>query len=70
MLRFWRQRRGTSQLELATATGVSTEHLSFVENEWSRPSRQLRLVVYTTEPDSPTARVPPLLAGWGAGVEV
>lgn len=27
-----------------------------------------RLVVYTTEPDSPTARVLPLLAGWGAGV--
>lgn len=41
VLRFWRQRRGMSQLELATATGVSTKHLSFVENERSRPSRQL-----------------------------
>ena len=30
-----------SQLELATATGVSTKHLSFVENGRSRPSRQL-----------------------------
>jgi transcriptional regulator with XRE-family HTH domain len=41
VLRFWRQRRGMSQLELATATGVSTKHLSFVENERARPSRQL-----------------------------
>ncbi|GAA0895798.1 helix-turn-helix transcriptional regulator [Pseudonocardia zijingensis] len=30
-----------SQLELATATGVSTKHLSFVENGRARPSRQL-----------------------------
>lgn len=30
-----------SQLALATATGVSTKHLSFVENGRSRPSRQL-----------------------------
>jgi transcriptional regulator with XRE-family HTH domain len=41
VLRFWRQRRGMSQLELATATGVSTKHLSFVENGRARPSRQL-----------------------------
>lgn len=27
-----------------------------------------RLVVYTVEPDSPTARVLPLLAGWGADI--
>lgn len=41
VLRFWRKRRGISQLELATATGVSTKHLSFVENGRARPSRQL-----------------------------
>src|SRR5690349_17996177 len=41
VLRFWRRRRGMSQLTLATATGVSTKHLSFVENGRSRPSRQL-----------------------------
>ena len=41
MVRFWRQRRGMSQLALATATGVSTKHLSFVENGRARPSRQL-----------------------------
>lgn len=41
VLRFWRQRRGMSQLKLATATGVSTKHLSFVENGRARPSRQL-----------------------------
>ena len=28
-----------------------------------------RLVVYTVEPDSPTAHVLPLLAGWGVDVE-
>ena len=41
VLRFWRQRRAMSQLELASATGVSTKHLSFVENGRARPSRQL-----------------------------
>jgi transcriptional regulator with XRE-family HTH domain len=41
VLRFWRRRRGMSQLELATASGVSTKHLSFVENGRARPSRQL-----------------------------
>lgn len=40
-LRFWRRRRGMSQLELAAAAGVSTKHLSFVETGRARPSRQL-----------------------------
>jgi transcriptional regulator with XRE-family HTH domain len=41
LLRFWRRRRGRSQLDLAAATGVSSKHLSFVETGRSRPSRQL-----------------------------
>jgi transcriptional regulator with XRE-family HTH domain len=41
VLRFWRRRRGMSQLDLAAATGVSTKHLSFVENGRAHPSRQL-----------------------------
>jgi transcriptional regulator with XRE-family HTH domain len=41
VLRFWRRRRGMSQLDLAVATHVSTKHISFVETGRSRPSRQL-----------------------------
>jgi transcriptional regulator with XRE-family HTH domain len=41
VLRFWRRRRGMSQLDLALATQVSTKHISFVETGRSHPSRQL-----------------------------
>ncbi|WP_214401244.1 helix-turn-helix domain-containing protein [Pseudonocardia lacus] len=41
LLRFWRQRRRMSQLDLAVAAEVSTKHLSFVETGKARPSRQL-----------------------------
>jgi transcriptional regulator with XRE-family HTH domain len=41
LLRFWRHRRGLSQLDLANSAGVSTKHISFVENGRARPSRQL-----------------------------
>jgi transcriptional regulator with XRE-family HTH domain len=41
MLRDWRKRRGLSQLDVAAATGVSTRHLSFVETDRARPSREL-----------------------------
>ena len=41
LLRFWRQRRRMSQLDLAVAAQVSTKHLSFVETGRARPSRQL-----------------------------
>ncbi len=41
VLRFWRERRRLSQLALATSAGVSSKHLSFVENGRSQPSRQL-----------------------------
>jgi transcriptional regulator with XRE-family HTH domain len=41
VLRFWRRRRGMSQLDLALATRVSTKHISFVETGRSQPSRQL-----------------------------
>jgi transcriptional regulator with XRE-family HTH domain len=38
LLREWRTRRNLSQLELATRAGVSTRHVSFVENGRSRPT--------------------------------
>lgn len=41
LLRTWRTRRGLSQLELSSSVGVSTRHLSFVENGRSKPSREL-----------------------------
>jgi transcriptional regulator with XRE-family HTH domain len=41
LIRFWRTRRGLSQLELSLYANVSTKHLSFVETGRSSPSRQL-----------------------------
>jgi transcriptional regulator with XRE-family HTH domain len=41
LLREWRQRRRVSQLELALEAGVSSRHLSFVENGRSQPSARM-----------------------------
>jgi transcriptional regulator with XRE-family HTH domain len=38
LLREWRERRRLSQLDLATESGVSARHLSFIETGRSRPS--------------------------------
>lgn len=43
LLRFWRLRRGYSQLSLALAGGVSQRHLSFLEVQRASPSRALVL---------------------------
>lgn len=43
LIRFWRTRRGLSQLTLSVDANVSTKHLSFVETGRSTPSRQLLL---------------------------
>jgi transcriptional regulator with XRE-family HTH domain len=43
MLRDWRLRRRMSQLDLATAAGISARHLSFVETGRARPSREMVL---------------------------
>jgi len=43
LLAHWRRRKRLSQLELASGSGVSTRHLSFVETGRSRPSRELVL---------------------------
>lgn len=45
LLRYWRQQRGKSQLDLSLDTGVSQRHLSFVESGRSVPSRDLLLIV-------------------------
>jgi transcriptional regulator with XRE-family HTH domain len=43
LLRAWRQRRRTSQLDLALDAGISARHLSFVETGRARPSREVVL---------------------------
>lgn len=45
LLRYWRQQRGKSQLDLSMDTGISQRHLSFVESGRSVPSRDLLSVV-------------------------
>jgi transcriptional regulator with XRE-family HTH domain len=42
-LRHWRERRGTSQLQLALKAGTPPRHISFVETGRSRPGRELVL---------------------------
>ena len=42
-LRWWRQRRGLSQLALAHATEISQRHVSFLERERTAPSRDMVL---------------------------
>lgn len=40
-LRYWRARRGLSQLRVASEYGTSARHLSFVETGRARPSKEL-----------------------------
>ncbi|CAM5406656.1 hypothetical protein SALBM135S_01372 [Streptomyces alboniger] len=43
LLREWRNRRGVSQLELASRAGCSTRHISFIETGRARPSMDVLL---------------------------
>jgi transcriptional regulator with XRE-family HTH domain len=45
LLRYWRQERGKSQLDLSLDTGISQRHLSFVESGRSVPSRDFLSIV-------------------------
>ena len=42
-LRWWRSRRGVSQLDLAVRAGVSQRHVSFLEISRTEPSREMVL---------------------------
>lgn len=42
-LRYWRGKRGHSQLRLSTESGISQRHISFLESGRSQPSRELIL---------------------------
>ncbi len=46
-LRWWRRRRGLSQLELAGGAGTSQRHLSFLESGRAAPSQQMVLSLAT-----------------------
>ena len=42
-LRWWRGRRGLSQLDLASAAGTTQRHVSFLESGRAAPSREMIL---------------------------
>jgi len=48
LLRYWRNARGLSQLDLAIAAAVSPKHISFLETGRSRPSQEMALHLATT----------------------
>jgi transcriptional regulator with XRE-family HTH domain len=64
LIRFWRNRRRLTQLELALDAHVSTKHLSFVETGRSSPSRQL-LIHLAQQLDLPIAERNRLLLAGG-----
>ena len=64
LIRFWRTRRGLSQLELSLDANVPTKHLSFVETGRSSPSRQL-LALLAQHLDLPIAERNRLLLAGG-----
>ena len=42
-LRYWRAKRGVSQLQLSADSGISQRHISFMESGRSQPSREMVL---------------------------
>lgn len=48
LLRYWRNARGMSQLDLAAAADVSPKHVSFLETGRSTPSREMVLRLAST----------------------
>lgn len=47
LIKYWRGRRGLSQLDLALTAGVSARHLSFLETGRAQPSREMVLRLAT-----------------------
>ncbi|MEM1125342.1 MAG: helix-turn-helix transcriptional regulator [Bacteroidota bacterium] len=48
LLKYWRTKRGLSQLDLALTADVSARHISFLETGRARPSRDMVLVLAAT----------------------
>jgi transcriptional regulator with XRE-family HTH domain len=64
LIRFWRNQRRLSQMELALDASISTKHMSFVETGRSQPSRQL-LIHLAQHLDLPIAERNRLLLAGG-----
>jgi transcriptional regulator with XRE-family HTH domain len=64
LLRHWRLARGHSQMELGLRAGVSTRHLSFIENGRAAASREMVLLLAQTL-DVPLRERNALLAAGG-----
>src|SRR5712692_1766083 len=64
-LRWWRQRRGWSQLELAERADISQRHLSFLELGRASPSRDM-VVRLATALDVPLRQHNALLISAGS----
>ncbi|MEL6177585.1 MAG: helix-turn-helix transcriptional regulator [Myxococcota bacterium] len=45
LLKYWRKRRGLSQLDLALTAGVSSKHISFLETGRSAPSIEMVMLL-------------------------
>lgn len=48
LLKYWRMRRGLSQLDLALEADVSARHISFLETGRSQPSQEMVLLLAST----------------------
>ena len=48
LLKYWRTKRGLSQLDLAVAADISSRHLSFLETGRAKPSREMTLLLGVT----------------------
>ncbi len=48
LLRYWRKRRGLSQLDLALTADVSARHISYMETGRSKPSPEMVLLIAAT----------------------
>lgn len=48
MLKYWRESRGLSQLDLSLAADVSSKHISFLETGRAKPSQEMLLTLAAT----------------------
>ena len=67
LLRQWRTARHMSQLTLATESGISTRHLSFLETGRAQPSREM-VQLLAGMLDLPLAERNTLLVSAGRGL--
>lgn len=66
LLKYWRNRRGISQLDLALAADVSSRHISFLETGRAQPSEKMILRIASTL-DVPLRQQNELLRAVGYG---